>query len=41
MIDIPAVLAAARIYRRIRPWIEGGCGLFLVGFGIRQAFARP
>jgi threonine/homoserine/homoserine lactone efflux protein len=32
---------AARLYRRIRPWIEGGCGLFLIGFGLRQAFVRP
>lgn len=32
---------AARLYRRIRPWIEGGCGLILVGFGLGQAFARP
>lgn len=32
---------ATRFYRRIRPWIEGGCGLFLIGFGLRQAFVRP
>lgn len=31
----------ARFYRKLRPWIEGGCGLFLVGFGLRQAFVRP
>ncbi len=32
---------ANRLYRRGKPFIEGGCGLFLIGFGLRQALARP
>lgn len=28
---------ATRLYRRARPLIEGGCGLLLIGFGLRQA----
>lgn len=32
---------AARLYRRARRPIEGGCGLLLIGLGLRQAFARP
>lgn len=32
---------AALVYRRIRPLLEGGCGLLLIAFGLRQAFAHP
>jgi len=32
---------AARLYRHVRRPIEGGCGLLLIGLGLRQAFARP
>lgn len=31
---------AAALYRRGRVFIEGGCGLLLIGFGLRQALAR-
>jgi len=32
---------ANRLYRRGKPLIEGACGVFLIGFGLRQALARP
>ena len=32
---------AAAFYRRRRSLLEGACGLFLIGFGLRQAIAAP
>jgi threonine/homoserine/homoserine lactone efflux protein len=31
---------AGRFYRRVRPWLEGSCGIFLIAFGVRQALAH-
>ena len=32
---------AANFYRKAKPAIERTCGVFLIAFGLRQAFARP
>jgi threonine efflux protein len=32
---------ANRLYRRGKPLIEATCGVFLIGYGVRQALVRP